>query len=308
MSSNNLNTEFHKRFTKVKDALQFIEAVEKLDLSKISDDELGEMIDQNVPIFPYTSATIPAGTKLFRARLNKKNKPYLKTKDIFIPPIDKINEYGRANKPHEQIFYCASNFKLAAFEVIQDFRYSLVPQKEIAFLTIGIWKTKIDLHVASIVHSPFLRKIREDINEHYNEIENILNGEHHNREFATAGNLVFQFFADQFTKHKIESHCDYRISALYSRRLRHANSVISEHYQNEKFDGINYPSVAMAYKGDNQALFFETASEKLELVNAIQVVCGNIDFKNASFTVKVLDEAERIKNGNIQWKEEIYKT
>ena len=63
----------------------------------------------------------------------------------------------------------------------------------------------------------------------------------------------------------------------------------------------------MLYKGDNQALFHETTVNKIELVNAIQVICGNIDFKNGNFTAEIMHEAEKIENGDISWKKEIYK-
>ena len=33
----------------------------------------------------------------------------------------------------------------------------------------------------------------------------------------------------------------------------------------------------MNYKGDNQAFFIESVEEKLEIVNAIEIVCGKLE-------------------------------
>ena len=85
------------------------------------------------------------------------------------------------------------------------------------------------------------------------------------------------------------------------------NSFTSQKYEADKFDGINYPSVAMKYKGDNQAIFIESADTKLEFTNALNVICGNVDFQNGEFTTGIHNEAESIVNGEITWKREIYR-
>lgn len=301
------NKEFHDRFTKLKDTINYIEELENLDLSKIEYKELENLIDERFPYIPYPSATIPAGTEVFRARLNEYKDPFTKVEDIFIPPANKIVEYGRSNKPNEQVFYCASNFKIATIEVIQDYQNNPFAQKDMAFLTIGIWKTKFDLHVGDITHSPLLRKLRKDISASYDQMEKILNSQHHNKDFAESGSLILQFFADQYTKRDITSQHEYKISALYSSRLKQGNNYVPPRYAKDKFDGINYPSVAMSYKGDNQALFYETAKEKLELVNTIFVMCGNINIANSSFTPAILHEAKNIVDGIIEWDDKPYK-
>jgi hypothetical protein len=286
---------------------QHIQYLENLKLDEIDDSTLENYIDKSFPIFSYTDGVIPAGSELFRARLNFDEEPFSEVKDISTPPLNLIKSYGRANKPNEQIFYCASNFRLAAFEVIQDFKNSLSPKHEVAFLTIGVWKTLRPLHVAIIIDSPILHSVRNDIKENFEKHQKMLNHRHLTNEIVTANNLVSQFFADQFTKREIKSHHDYKISALYTRRLKTMNNYVAEQYKSEKFDGINYPSVAMKFKGDNQALFIENLETKIELTNAIQVVCSNLDFENANFVAGIMHEAKTIQNGKIEWKSEIYR-
>jgi hypothetical protein len=298
--------KFEQRFTKTSQAVKFISELEKLDLSQISDEDLESKIDDCFSIIPYTSATVPEGSELFRARVNIGNKPYDLVKDIYVPPIDLIKSYGRANRPNEQIFYSASNFKLASFEVIQNLKNSITPKAEIAYLTIGVWRVREALHLTNVIYSPILHSLREDILEAFTHNQKLLNNGTLREDTVTAHNLISQFFADQYTKSNIKSHHDYKISAFYSRRLKAMNELIAPDFQSEKFDGINYPSVAMKYRGDNQALFVESVERKLELINTIQVLCGNLDFEKLEFLPGIMHEAESIINGTIKWKTEPY--
>jgi len=297
---------FFSRFVSVDEAINLIEHLEQLNLSEVDDTYLEKFIEDKIKIVPYTNGVIKSGAELFRARLNKDISPYTEVKDIWIPPADLIKYYGRANKPKERIFYCASNFRLASFEVIQDFKNSLSPKQEVAFLTIGVWKVIEDINAAAIIHSPVLHKVRNDIKDNFQKHQKILYQKHITPEIATASSLVSQFFSDQFTKHEIKSHHDYKISAFYTRLLKTMNSKIAPEFAKEKFDGINYPSVAMKYKGDNQAIFIESAKKKLKLINAIHVVCSNLDFESGDFTAGIMHEAKSIVDGKIVWKTEVY--
>ncbi len=99
MINNYTQKEFEERFTKTNDAIKHISELESLDLKDISDDELESKINNCFNIIPYTSATIPVGSELFRARVNINKTPFDKVKDIYVPPPNKITEYGRANRP-----------------------------------------------------------------------------------------------------------------------------------------------------------------------------------------------------------------
>ncbi len=299
--------QLKERFTKTKDAIRYIAELESIDLSLISDIELEEKIDNYFPLIPYPTVKIPAGVEIFRARVNKGVKPYVKTKDIYMPPASLITEYGRSNKPEERIFYGATNYRLATFEVIQNLKNSISPKSEVVFLTVGVYKTKEVLHLANIIHSPILHANRKDIFKAFEKNRGLLDSNKWmGEELVNADNLICQFFANQFTKSEIKSHFDYRISAFYSRRLNHMNRFIAPEFASEKFDGVYYPSVAMKYKGDNQSIFEDSANKKLELINAIHVTCGNLDFDKGDFTSGIMHEAESIKDGVITWKKEIY--
>lgn len=300
-------SEFESRFTRPDDAVRRVDSLKALDLSKVSDSELSKQINNFFNIIPFTSGTIPAGTELFRARVNADKEPFQSLSDIYSPPSHLIKKYGRANKPGERIFYSASNFKLAAFEVIQDFKHSFNPSRETPFLTIGIWRTKVDLHLACILDDPKIHKIRNDIHEGFKLNQEILFNGNINEETAISNNIIMQYFAEEFTKSEIRSDLEYRVSNFYISSLRQANNFVAPEFSSEKFDGVNYPSVAMKYKGDNQAIFIESADNKLEFEKALLVICANLDFENADFTPGILHETESIKDGRLTWKKEIYR-
>jgi hypothetical protein len=302
-----MKNQLENSFPKTDDVIKFINEISNINLNEISYEELEARIHSNFRYIPITDCFIPAETNLFRARVNQNNVPYSLVKDIYLPPKKLIDKYGRANRPGQQIFYCASNYKLASFEVIQDLKNSFSPAMEVAYLTVGIWKTKSKLHLANIIDSPFLHQLRDDIKKHYKKIQSMLNNGNLSKELVDSNNLISQFFSDEFTKEEIKSHLDYKISALYANSIIAMNKIIAKEYSKEKFDGINYPSVAMKYKGDNQAIFPNSAQSKLELTNSIQVLCGNLNFEKGDFTGGIIHEAESIENGNIKWKDEIYK-
>jgi hypothetical protein len=308
MTDSYTQKEFENRFTKTSDSIKYISELESLDLTSISDEQLEEKIDTYFHLFPYTSSIIPVGSELFRARLNIGELPFYEVKDIYAPAIDLISNYGRANRPNERVFYSASNFKLASFEVVQNYKNIYSHKGQVAFLTIGIWKVKEELHLANIIHSPILHDLRNDILDAFNKNKKLLSNGTLKDDNVNAANMILQFFSDQYTKEKIKSGHDYKISAFYAHRLNIGNEFIANEYQSDKFDGINYPSVALKFKGDNQALFIKSADEKLEIINAFQVLCTNFDFDNGEFLSGVVYEAESITDGLIKWKSEFYKS
>lgn len=301
------SSEYERRFTKPDDAVARVNLLKSLDLSTITDSELSKLINRYFNVIPFTSGIIRAGTEVFRARISSKNEPFNLVSDIYAPPSHLIKRYGRANKPGERIFYCASNLKLAAFEVIQDLKHSINPAREVVFLTIGIWSTKQDLHVACILDDPKVHKLRQDIHDSFKENQSILFNGNISTSTAISNNVLLQYFAEEFTKMEIRGDFDYRVSNYYVSSLRQANEFVAPKYNSDKFDGVNYPSVAMKYKGDNQAIFIESADSKLEFVTALQVICVNMDFENGDFLPGILHEAESINNNKITWKKEIYK-
>jgi hypothetical protein len=293
---------FEERFTDVHDAIRYVKEIESMDLKRIDYCDLEKKIYQYFPIFPFNSAGIPVNTLLFRARLCVGDMPFDRLDEISVPPEKLITKFGRANKPGESIFYCASNLKLAAFETVQHLKESLTTRNGNVFITLGIWRVIKPLHVAPIIHSPILHQVRKDIAKAFREHQDLMNLGILKQKTITSHQIVSQFYADQFTKENIRSHDDYKISALFANSLHRANNDIATEFLSERYDGVNYPSVATRYKGDNQAIFIEALSTKMEFHKAIHLMCRNFNFVTGEFEAFVPHETIGIKNGTFKWR------
>jgi RES domain len=299
--------EFESRHPKTADVVRRIESLLQLDLEIMPDYALKALINSYFNYIPYSSGLIPAGTLLFRARVNKGDIPFSKASEVHYPSRELVTNYGRANRPQEQIFYCSSNLLLAAFETCQNLKHSIQPARALASVTINVYRTLAELHVATIIQSATVHKLRTDNLAAHDFFQNQLNNGVLQADTVTASNLIAQFFAEQFTKSEIRQPSDYKLSVFYTNEIRAMNEMIAPEHQKYHFDGINYPSVAMQYKGDNQALFIESVDSKIELVDALQVLCTNFDFDKADFNAHILHNAKSIENDIIEWNTELYR-
>jgi hypothetical protein len=302
----NLTADFENRFPNSANVIKSVKELEKLDLENISDTDLAKIIDDRFPLIPINTAKIPVGTILFRARVNKNEQPYDKVSQIGVPPSNLIKEFGRANKPFEQVFYCASNYKLAAFELLQAYKHHFNAKYQVVFMTIGVWEVTQELHVASIIHSEVLHELRDDIVLSLKQHKKIFDNGSLKEDTVQASELISQFFSNQFTKMVIRGTYDYRISAFYSKRIQEVNDLIYDTYSTSKFDGINYPSVSMKYIADNQAIFNDSFKNKMKIIDALEIVASNLDFKNPDFLPGILHNTIAINGDDIEWNPEIY--
>jgi hypothetical protein len=298
--------KWESRVPKPADVLRGIRALESIDLKLMPDYALRTLLNGYFPVFGYSSGTIPAGTLLFRARPNKDPRFWDKVSDIHYPKPDYVRSYGRANSPGKPIFYCSSSLHQTAFETLQNLKYSTSLEREIGQITVGVYEVKSPLHVAMIIDSPVLHGIRNDIRSAHEEAQAVLSKNNQLADTTIAQNLISQFFAEQFTKSDIQTPDDYKISVQYTNAIREMNKAMAPEYHSERFDGINYPSVAMKYMGDNQALFIESVDSKIEFVNALQVFCSHFDFDEAVVRTSILREAQSVQGDNIIWKNELY--
>lgn len=298
--------DFESRFPDKEKALEFLNMLNSLDLSQYDLDKIDNMINDVFHIIPFGTSHIPKGTKLFRARKNKPSQVFYNISELGLNKPDNITEFGRANKPHEPIFYCSSNVKLACAEVLQSLKNKFNPKNEVGLTTVSVWETTKELHVAPIYYSEAVCKVRDDIknykegNKNHIREKNIINSS-----TLDVSDLIMEFFCDEFSKININTHHDYKLSASYSNRLKHANKLVAPMYSNSRFDGIVYPSVAMMYKGDNIALFEENLDDKIKFETAIQAICLDFDFDKPDFQSYFTYEIESYdKNGNLTWSKE----
>jgi hypothetical protein len=303
-----LETDFEKGFMPEERAIKFINEFKNLDLEKIDFDTLKDLTIKYFPFIPMFPVTIPYGTLLYRARTIPYNQPpYDKLAD-FKPPGKQYqkNEFGRANKPFQTVFYCSTEMKVAAMEVCKDYKNVQNPQFEVGWVVIGVWKV-IDycgLFLSNLCFSDEVLLNRKDIQTELSHYQKQM--KQNSKKNPLPDNtikvteLLINFFSEEFSKNNIKNHNDYKLSTVYADRMFSNKNV-------NIFDGLRYPSVPMKYLGDNIVLSENSYKNKLELVNTFFITCG-IDFPTDDHIVTgILLEAEKIDGEKIVWEKEWYK-
>lgn len=231
-------------------------------LDKIEYSDIRTLIKESIQQIPITTAKLHKNAPIDRVRLNKgkhfftnqNDLTYIKDKDI----IEKyLTEFGRANKPHQPLFYGALESSLikhnrltAIAETSELLRDTESICLEGQLVTLSRWITNEELIIAEIVFSDDALKSSPDTQKSFqNQFEQIKN--HPLREI---GLRQLQFFSNEFSR-KTKSHHDYKISVAYSDLIMNDLGLA----------GITYPSVQSGYQGQNIVLRTDIVDKHLEL-------------------------------------------
>ena len=297
--------QFYARAKRPEEVRQLTNHLKNLDLRTISDSDLHDLIWKKHGGLPFDDTIIPVGSKLYRARIVE-GTMFDKLSDLEMPPAERITRYGRANLPHHQIFYSASNFELAIMEVIQNLSYLENNFQKTIWVVVSEWETIAQLHMAQISNNSHLHSIRSDIKKHHDKVQIMMKKGGAPDWFIEATQLLTAFLADEFMKSPIKYPEEYKITAVFSKMIQFMNSTIREELRYEEFDGINYPSPASRFIGDNQAIFPDSFKRKIKFLNAVQVICYNLNKSQCTFTSGVLHDVKSVIDGRITWNSEIY--
>lgn len=303
-----IQSDFENGFMPKEKAIKFINDFKNLDLENIEFETLKKITIRYFPFIPMLPVTVPFGELLYRARTIPYNQPPYENLCDFTPPAKKYqkNEFGRANKPFQTVFYCSTNMKVAAMEVCKDYKNIINPQFEVGWVVIGVWKV-IDycgLFLSNLYNSDQVLTVREDIKRELNLFQKKMNSTSENKQSLPENTiavteLLMKFFSDEFSKNNIINHNDYKMSTIYADRLFSPSDNI--------FDGIRYPSVPMKYQGDNIVLCEGIFQNKLKLVETLYITCG-LDFgTNDNIETRILLGSKKIKGDKILWEKDIYK-
>jgi hypothetical protein len=217
-------------------------------LHKIEYDDIKTLIRESIRFIPVTTAKLHKGESIDRVRLNgavdffnsQSQLSYISDQNV----IDKyLTEFGRANKPHEPLFYGAlrssqiQHNRLTAYfetsEMIHD-KKSVNLNGEL--FTVSRWEVQRELIIAEIVFSDDALAANPDTLHSFNNQFAQLNESEH-REIALR---QLQLFSNEFSR-ETKSHHDYKISVAYSDLLFNEYGI----------DAITFPSVKSGYQGQN---------------------------------------------------------
>ncbi|NCI51390.1 hypothetical protein GWC95_15785 [Sediminibacterium roseum] len=220
-------------------------------LEHVPYDEIMSLLKDSVRKIPLSLAKLPAGTNIDRARQNKGEALYTSVYDELSyirnqNVIDNfLTEYGRANKPHQPMFYGALESTLvgtqrvtAIGEVSALFQNRNGVSLNGELYTISRWRNTVELTVVEIVFAQKAIDTNPDIKKAFEK----------QTAFAAALNEpdidFFQefliFISEEFAREK-KTHNDYKISTAYTELA----------LSNPEVQGITYPSVQLDLWGQN---------------------------------------------------------
>ena len=233
-------------------------------LNEIQYDDIKALIMESIQHIPIALAKLHVNTPIDRVRLNKDITFFTSQKQLsYITDEETINnyltEFGRANKPHQPLFYgaipsekIAHNRMTAYLETSTLLRDTELINLEGELFTLSRWRTNEELIVPEIVFSE--EAIKENpqtaasFQKYYKDIM-----QQPMRELSLR---LLQLFSQEFAR-KPRSHHDYKIAVAYADLLMSGGN----------YPGILYPSVQTEYQGQNIVLRPDIVDNNLVLTN-----------------------------------------
>ena len=233
-------------------------------LNEIEYEDIKTLIKESIRHIPIALAKLHKNAAIDRARINKNTPFFNSQKDLsYITDEEVIEKYlkdfGRANKPHQPLFYGAITSELikenrmtAYLETSTMLRDTEAINLEGELFTLSRWRTNQELIVPEIVFSEEAisanPQIAESFKLHYSALM-----QEPMRELALK---QLQLFSQEFAR-KANTHHDYKIAVAY------ADLLMTE----GNHPGIIYPSVQSGYQGYNIVLNSNIVDEHLFLTN-----------------------------------------
>ena len=240
-----MSQSYTQAFNKLQEYSKDLEAVEYNDIV--------DLLKNSIRKIPIPLAKLHPETPIERARANKGTRLYKSIESLgYIkdPAVIERNlsSFGRANKPHQVMFYAAlptSQLDKPRITAIAETSRLYLDKDAMCvdgqLYTISRWRNKAEMIIAEVVFSEEAIKLNEDIKRSYDK----------QREFASqikgVDSKFFEdfliFISNEFAR-VAKSHHEYKLSTAYT-------NLVLEH---KDVQGITYPSVQTNYAGANLVL------------------------------------------------------
>lgn len=222
-----------------KQSIENLEYISKIDLDK--SDSYGIIFKiLSGTILPHNTVTLMKNTQLFRARHKIDNYKF-KTKDEFSYRNDFSNivDFGRANAPHQSMFYASHSYDAAVFETSSLIRDNIADKKT-EELSVGRWFVKENIRLLSLINYPeAVLKSKE-----LQHLDSLLKEDKQYNDPDI--NWMLKFFSAEFAKKSLGNTNNYKISAAYYNLM--------QKQLGDSIGGVMYPSVGFEYSELNVAL------------------------------------------------------
>jgi hypothetical protein len=244
-------------------------------LEKVEYEDIINILKNTVKRIPIPLAKLRAKSAVDRARKNIGEKmftsveqlSYIKDKNV----IDNyLTEFGRANKPHQPIFYGAvetTDMKHQRITAIAETSELFQDPNGInlkgELYTVSRWRNQEELTLAEVVFASEAIKVNPDIRRAFEKQTEFAKQEgQDDLEFYTD---FLVFISDQFAREK-QTHHDYKISTAYV-------DLVLKH---PDVQGVSFPSVQTKYVGVN--VLFEP--EVIDKYFTVEVLATQRFYKN----------------------------
>lgn len=256
------------------EAKQWIKRVQNIDIRNRNIDVLKRDIDFFPNGFRMVGIPISKGETIYRARIQD-NKPN-EVSDLSYPPKHRVGEFGRANRPHNPIFYASSGGAAAVFEQNPN------PGDNVAILK---WRLKEEITLSKIGYSD---EVLRRLNSSRDKVD-IPGGLI--PDFESPGNSILrEFLAKIFTR---------RVQEDQKHRHKLTAAIAEMYTKSGEIDGILYPTVEMWGNQDNLAIETQVVDQVLEPVSAEYIEIQKRDDKQIK--TDDLDTCTTIVDGEFQW-------
>ncbi len=214
--------------------------------------------------FPAPPVKIKKGQKFIRGRVHKNNELYFeKVSDLsYRKDINKILTFGRANEPHQSIFYCSDNQVTALNETFTVAR----EDKNIEYeeITWSVWELTKDIELIYVIGNPD----KPTPNTMVNESTQIFLKKLKQFKYEEQTILFHKFISDQFGIRANGYSSLYKISCAFANYIYNHIWSDSESEEQKISAGIIYSSSICPEEGMNIALKTDFVDDTLKIIGA----------------------------------------
>lgn len=256
------------------EAENWIERVQNLDIQKHNIDVIKRKINYFPKGFTIESVPISEGETIYRARILD-SKPS-QVSDLGYPEKHHVSEFGRANRPHNPIFYASSGASAAVFEKDPE------PGDRVAILK---WRLTDEILLSKIGYSD---EVLSRLNSS-RELEDIPQGLLPETE-SRGNSRLRKYLAKLFTRRVPEERKHHhKLTAALAEMCRKGDIMC----------GNLYPTVEMWGNADNLAIETDVVDESLEPISAEYIEIQMQD--DQQIKTDTLDTCRTIENSELQW-------
>jgi len=242
---------------------------------------------QKLPIILFNE---PKGNFIFRSRINDGVKPFVYVSKISIPDEKFVQNYARANKPKQSLFYGSEN-RITSYMEFAMYLAECTPFNEEVSITIGIWEIQRDLTFA-LVFNPEISRDTKYNKYHGEAFDDFIRK---TPEELRKGTLkFFKFIGEKYAELADKNTNNYLITCAYSNII----------FAYEQCEGIMYPSVPSGGDAFNVVIKKNAINEdvlKLKEVKMDKFIAREQPNGKHDFVNNASMDASNIANDKIEW-------